>query len=367
MSMDIRHEQRRPRSGSGAAARLRGVGQRALSLRARRGDGAGERLAEGLGWFSLGLGLAELLAPAGVARLVGVRDDADNRAVLRACGVREIATGVGILTEEQPASLLWGRVAGDVMDLLLLGTALGSENTERDRTAMGVVAVAGVALLDVLAAQQLTQQAIPVAGEGRLARLARGAERDGRTDGARTGEGTPRALRENRGIHVKRVVTVNRTPDEVYRFWHDFQNLPSFMSHLESVQVTGPRRSTWKARAPAGMRVTWDAETTEDVPGQRIAWRSLPGADVDNTGSVRFVAAPGGRGTEVHVELDYRPPGGAFGALVAKLFGEAPEQQIAGDLRRFKQVMETGEVVHSDASIHRGMHAAHPPEGQARA
>jgi len=150
---------------------------------------------------------------------------------------------------------------------------------------------------------------------------------------------------------VRKAITISRPGEELYRFWHDFTNLPRFMSHLESVEVTGPDRLHWRAKAPAGMTVEWDAEIVEDRPNALIAWRSLEGADVYNTGSVRFVPAPGGRGTEVRVVLHYVPPGGRIGAWFATLFGEAPEQQIHDDLRHFKQVMETGEVVLSDASF----------------
>jgi uncharacterized membrane protein len=114
------------------------------------------------------------------------------------------------------------------------------------------------------------------------------------------------------------------------------------------------------------MKVEWDAEIAKDMPNQLIAWRSLEGADVDNSGMVRFDRAPGGRGTEVRVEVVYNPPGGALGAGIAKLFGEAPEQQIKGDLRRLKQVLEVGEVVHSDSSIHSGPYPAQPPTDNQR-
>lgn len=163
-------------------------------------------------------------------------------------------------------------------------------------------------------------------------------------------------------MHVKQAITVNRSRDEVYEFWHDFENLPRFMNHLESVRSDGAGRSHWKAKGPAGKTVEWDAEIVEDRPNELIAWRSVKGADVDNSGSVRFKPAPGGRGTEVHVEIEYTPPGGVIGATVAKLFGEEPSQQVDGDLRRFKQVMETGEVVRSDASIHSSSHPAQPSE-----
>jgi uncharacterized membrane protein len=124
------------------------------------------------------------------------------------------------------------------------------------------------------------------------------------------------------------------------------------MEHVESVRTSGNGRSHWVATAPAGTKVEWDAEITDDVAGQLIAWRSLPGSGVDNAGRVRFAPAPRGQGTEVHVELDYEPPAGAVGAFVAKLFGEEPNQQLADDLRRFKQIVETGEIARSDGSPH---------------
>jgi uncharacterized membrane protein len=148
----------------------------------------------------------------------------------------------------------------------------------------------------------------------------------------------------DRGIKVEQSITINKSPEEVYRFWRRFENLPRFMKHLESVTTTGEGRSHWVARAPAGTTVQWDAEIYNEKEGELIAWRSLDGADVDNAGSVRFEPAEGGQGTTVRVTLRYDPPGGALGATFARLFGENPEQQIEEDLRRFKQVMETGEV-----------------------
>jgi uncharacterized membrane protein len=147
-----------------------------------------------------------------------------------------------------------------------------------------------------------------------------------------------------KGIKVEKSVTVNRAPEELYRFWRNFENLPRFMNHLESVKDMGDGRSHWVAKAPAGKTVEWDAEVYNEKENELIAWRSLEGADVDNAGSVRFEPATGGRGTIVRVTLKYDPPGGALGALVAKLFGEEPSQQIEEDLRRFKQVMEAGEA-----------------------
>lgn len=146
------------------------------------------------------------------------------------------------------------------------------------------------------------------------------------------------------GMAVDQSRTINRPPEELYAFWRNFENLPRFMIHLESVRILDDQRSHWVAKAPAGTTVEWDAEIVEDRPNERIAWRSLPGATVDNNGTVRFKPAPGGRGTEVHVALNYRPPAGALGVTVAKLLGEEPEQQIAGDLLRFKNLMEAGEI-----------------------
>lgn len=146
-----------------------------------------------------------------------------------------------------------------------------------------------------------------------------------------------------KGIKVEKSVTINRSPEELYRFWRNFENLPRFMNHLESVKVTGEGRSHWVAHAPAGKTVEWDAEINNEKENELIAWRSLEGADVDNAGSVRFEPAADGRGTTVRVTLKYDPPAGRLGSLVARLFGEEPSQQIEEDLERFKQVMETGE------------------------
>jgi uncharacterized membrane protein len=170
-------------------------------------------------------------------------------------------------------------------------------------------------------------------------------------------------------MQVRQAITINGAPDELYRFWRDLQNLPRFMKHLESVTTEqmmrqtsayqvfvgptsqpaerpiGDGRSHWVAKAPAGTTVEWDAEITEDQPNELIAWRSLEGADVDSAGTVRFEQAPGGRGTVVKLEMHYHPPAGPLGAGIAKLFGEDPEWQVKEGLRRFKQLMEIGEVI----------------------
>lgn len=152
------------------------------------------------------------------------------------------------------------------------------------------------------------------------------------------------ALPATRGITVEESVTVNRPRHEVYCYWRDLTNLPRFMKHLEVVTATGPGRSHWVAKAPLGTKVEWDAEIINDLQDEMIAWRSLGDATVTNSGMVRFADAPAGHGTEVKVLLEYTPPAGVVGATFAKLFGEEPSQQVAADLRRFKQVLEAGEA-----------------------
>jgi uncharacterized membrane protein len=146
-----------------------------------------------------------------------------------------------------------------------------------------------------------------------------------------------------KGIKVQSVQSINKTADELYQFWRNFANLPGFMDHLVSVTVQDGGKSHWVAKAPLGRTVEWDAEIINDKPGELIAWRSLPGADVDSAGSVQFRPGPTGRGTEVRVDLSYLPPAGKVGATVAKLLGEEPQHQIDRDLIHFKNVMETGE------------------------
>ncbi|MHC5614619.1 MAG: SRPBCC family protein [Nostoc sp.] len=152
------------------------------------------------------------------------------------------------------------------------------------------------------------------------------------------------AIGINQPIKVEKTVTINKPADELYRYWHNFENLPTFMKHLKSVKVYDQKRSHWIANAPLGNSVEWDAEILEDRENEFISWASVEGADVDNSGFVRFQKAPGDRGTEVKIVLEYNPPGGILGATVAKLFGEEPEQQIGDELRRFKMLMEAGEI-----------------------
>ncbi|MBD2099489.1 SRPBCC family protein [Leptolyngbya sp. FACHB-261] len=145
-------------------------------------------------------------------------------------------------------------------------------------------------------------------------------------------------------IKVEKTLTINKPAADLYRFWHNFENLPHFMKHLKSVKVYDAKRSHWVTSGPLDQTVEWDAEITEDQENQLIAWKSVENAEIANSGFIRFQPTSNDRGTEVKVVTEYNPPGGAIGDAIAKLFGESPKQQLGDDLRRFKMLMETGEI-----------------------
>ncbi len=148
----------------------------------------------------------------------------------------------------------------------------------------------------------------------------------------------------NQRIKIEKTVTINKPAEELYRFWHNFENLPSFTKHLKNVKVYNDKRSHWITSAPLGTSVEWDADIIEDRENELISWTSVEGADIANSGSVHFQPTLNDRGTQVKVVTEYNPPGGAIGDAIAKLFGESPEQQLGDDLHRFKMLMETGEI-----------------------
>lgn len=215
--------------------------------------------------------------------------------------------------------------------------------TERVISGLAAAAIAVVGLRR----KRLRPILLPLAGT-LLSRAVTGRSAVNRAIGrnsARQGRVSPVAsVRRGEGIKVEKSVTVDRPVQEVYRFWRNFENLPRFMEHLESVTVIDETRSHWIAKAPAGSKVEWDAVIHNEIENQLIAWRSLPGSDVNNAGSVHFTPVGDGNRTEVRVVLSYDPPAGKLGAAVAKLLGEEPSKQVEGDLRRFKQVMEGAEV-----------------------
>lgn len=153
-------------------------------------------------------------------------------------------------------------------------------------------------------------------------------------------------------IAVERAVTINKPASELFQFWRNFENLPQFMDHLESVTIQNDTRSHWVVKAPAGTSVAWDADIVEEQENRFISWRSAPGADVENAGTVSFEELPNDRGTLVRVSLQYNPPAGPLGTIVARLFGEEPHQQVYDDLLHFKNLMETGEIPTTEGQPH---------------
>lgn len=162
--------------------------------------------------------------------------------------------------------------------------------------------------------------------------------------GYEKGTGSRAGVPYQQGIRVDQEMPIHRSPEELYKFWRNLENLPRFMDHLESVRTIDDRTSHWVAKGPAGLKAEWDAEIVNDVENEVIGWRSLEGSQVANGGSVRFERMPESNGTVVRVSLQYIPPAGQLGAMVARLFGENPERTIAEDLRRFKELMETGNI-----------------------
>jgi uncharacterized membrane protein len=240
-----------------------------------------------LGWFSVGLGLAEIIAPRAVANVTGVQENLKNRSLLRLYGLRELTAGIGILTQDRPAGWIWARVGGDVLDLSSLASALADERNDKKRVAFSIASVVGVTAADLYCAQQL--------------------------------EETPNGQNTT---SLVRTIIVDKPAEEAYQFWHDFQNLPRFMTYLESVRYTGDRRTHWIAKGPAGMRIEWDSETV------------------------------------VRVEVSFSSKRGA--ALLRKLARMELGRRLNNDLRKFKQLLEIGEITQSDASVHPGMHPAQP-------
>jgi len=261
-----------------------------------------------LGWFSIGLGVCEVLKPGAVSRIAGANN---HKNLVRFYGLREIAAGVGILTNPDSSKWLWARVAGDVVDIASI--LKGSDNGVASTGALA--AVAGVTALDIYCAKRVS------------------AEMAGTQDVER----------------AEASLMINCTPAECYRYWRELSNFPNFVTELKSVQVTGEKSSHWVMTLPRNAGdVEWDAEITEDVPDQRIAWQSKPGNSPTVNGVVNFEPAPGGRGTIVRLQMDYDFPGRSFAAPASRLAGRNPEQFANKALRRLKQLLEVGEVMETE-------------------
>jgi uncharacterized membrane protein len=270
--------------------------------------------AQSLGFLSIGLGVAGILAPSALGRAMGMQR---YSALLPLVGIREIAVGAGLLAQrDRPAPWLWSRVAGDAMDLALIGTALRPSNPARGRTMGAFAVVAAITAVDIAASLRETSRQRQM----------------------------PRAMATARAEPlIEHTIAINRSQQECYAFWRDVTNIPKFSPLIESVTTLDERRSHWVLRGLGGKKVEWDSEITTDVPGERIAWHSLSGA-LKHAGVVRFERAPGGRGTFVSAMMHYRVPGGRLAAGLAKIVGKDPNHQVREDLRRFKNLIETGEV-----------------------
>ena len=255
-------------------------------------DGAqpSQALAVGLGWFSIALGVAELAAPHSVARLIGVKPTETTLTTLRTYGAREVGTGLAILAQPDQPTWLWSRVAGDALDLATLGVAMKNPDTDDRRAMFATAAVLAVTALDVVCARQLTALQ----------------DDDEMFSDRRAAGGRLVAHRDNR-VRVSESVTINASLDRVEERWSNLESLP------ESLRMC--RRSS---------------------------------DERDERAILELRHAPGGRGTEVRIELEYTPRGGAIGAALAKVMGGDPTGTVRQDLRRFKQIVETGEVVLSD-------------------
>lgn len=258
------------------------------------------RLARGLGWFSIGLGVVEIFAAGAVARFFGSR----REDVVRAFGVREVATGVGLLATNSPRPWLWARVAGDVLDAAALGALFVAGRSCPVRIAGGKAFVAGALALDVWAAT-----------------------RGGRTNGS----------------HVVRSATIGKPAAELYEFWRDPEKLALIMGHIAEVTAAGPKATRWTLKAP-GRTVSWRSEYADERPGELLRWHSGEGEPVESDGVVRFEPAPGDRGTVVRLNFHIAPRGGRAVKAAMRALSPVPEVIAARALRRFKSLVETGEL-----------------------
>jgi uncharacterized membrane protein len=256
-----------------------------------------------------------LVAPDRVSRLAGIEPSRPARLLTLGVGARELLHGAGLLAPTPGPRWVWTRVAGDAMDIAVLVEALRRRRPGRERTVAATLAIAGITAIDLYAAWREHVE-----------------------------------HRKEKQVELTATTTVGKQPQEVYAYWRQLERLPEFMAHVEDVTALDADRSHWQVSAPFGQSVEWDAEIVDDVPGERLSWRSVEGADVRNEGSVRFVPAPRDQGTEIYVTLSYDVPGGKLAEALARWAGEDPHQQLDDDLRRFKQVMETGEVVRSEGA-----------------
>ncbi|MBS0419426.1 MAG: SRPBCC family protein [Proteobacteria bacterium] len=265
--------------------------------------------ARNLGLLSLVLGAGALFMPGLLSRIGGLEQ---RRRLLPLVGMRELAAGVGLLSADNPRPWLWSRVVGDGMDLVVLASCLLSpRNPRRLNAAVATAVVAAITAIDVRESLRSSDEKAPSAA--------------------------PDAL-------VTASVIVGKSTQECYDFWRDPTNMTRISPIVESVTVVDNRTSRWCIRSPLGTRIEWDSKVTGDTPGERISWRSVDGGGLYHAGVIRFEEAVGGRGTLVTTSMHYRVPGGSAGVALAKLIGADPRKEVREDLRRFKQLLEAGEI-----------------------
>lgn len=323
------------------------------TIRALPTASRGDRLA---GLSALAIGASHAAAPERLAELAGL-DDPLAPVAIRASGAAELLVAAGLLTRPRPSGWMWAKVAHDVADLgllVLLAQRSGdghrlmtfwrSTTADRRKQAIAAGALLAIAATDVVLAVRASRRGRALAESVAGARVHEAApeatpDTPHATDSAR--ESSRQAIAS---------VTVRRPVSEVYAAWRDLRSLPQFMTHLESVELSDDGTTHWRVTGPLARWGEWDAELVVEEPERRIEWRSTPGSRVKTNGSVQFRPAPGDQGTEVTVKLEFSPPLGAAGVMVATAFGEHPQVQVEDDLRRFKQVLETGEILQSDGT-----------------
>lgn len=274
-------------------------------------DARGVRLAQGLGLFSIGLGLSEIVAPRVVKTAIGAPGDGTK--VMRAFGARELTSGVGLLVSRNPVRALDARIAGDFLDLVALGIAFARPTSGRRRLLVAAGAVIGATVLDIMARRRLAAD-------------------------------PNRAVRVGQRTRIGKAVTIDAEPEQIYAFWRGLQDLPIIFPHLGEVEPLDDLRSRWTAKGPKGTPLRWESRIIDDQPGQLLAW-ATDGGPFESDGVVHFLRAPGGRGTEVVVEMEYHVVGGGLGRAAALGMGLEPGVELEKGLRRLKQMFEIGEIM----------------------
>lgn len=294
---------------------------RPLAVPCNGGNMKEQKLARALGWFSVGLGFTELTAGKVLADALGL----ENRAgLLRIYGLREIATGIGILASKDPTPWIWGRVAGDALDIATVATGFqDSKAKQKANLALALAALTGATVTDVMCGQRLSRAR-------RTALEPQGREAEESVETAQA--------------QVERSLTIEKPAEELYQRWRQPETLSRIMGHFADIRASGDGQTHWQVHGPFGHTLEWDMRTIEDRPDELLRWQASPGTQLPVEGSVRFRPALGDRGTVVALRFQFDPPGGVLGDAALKLLGGAPGLLASKALRRFKSLVETGEI-----------------------